>query len=70
MTQTSPKAAVFGAFRPFSLGRRQPAGGKEDQKSLETTSLWGRRFLKERIFGQPRQKRSEYCRIREYFIDG
>jgi len=46
MTRTSPKAAVFGAFRPFSLGRRQPAGGKEDQKSLETIPLWGRRFLK------------------------
>lgn len=33
------KGVYFGAFRPFSLDGRQPACGKEKQKSLEISSL-------------------------------
>ena len=69
--RTRLKAGYFGAFR-FARSRKAQSIASPDQNKNPSKSLRfrGRRFWKERIFVQPRQKRSQYCRIGEYFNKG
>ena len=57
--ETAAKRDISDLFAPLALARREHCCARSKQKSLEISSLCGRRFWKERIFVQPRHKTQE-----------